>query len=271
MQRIQLGCRRIATLACAVLLCMLRNAEADGTGWFSQSQVEPGRLGYAAKCQTCHGAQLQGTGAPGLKGRSFDLMWNGKTLDDLYSYVHKQMPLGSPDSLAPQAYADIVAFILAQNGLPAGQDKLTPATPMNRVLALSGNGVDSQSGATAAPVKLGELTSPVKQPSTSGPGQSELDNADTDTQGWLMYNKGYLGGRYSTLKQINTGNARKLRPVCMYQLGEIGTFQAGPVVYDGVLYATTHLGTYAIDAYSCKKLWSHQHLAQGAEMNAFGV
>jgi alcohol dehydrogenase (cytochrome c) len=39
-------------------------------------------------------------------------------------------------------------------------------------------------------------------------------------------------------------------------------------MYDNVLYATTHMGTYAIDATSCKKLWSHQHLAQGAEMNA---
>ena len=61
---------------------------------------------------------------------------------------------------------------------------------------------------------------------------------------------------------------RKLRPVCMFQLGELGTFSTGPVVYDGMLYATTHLGTYAIDATTCKKLWSHQHVAQGPEMNA---
>ena len=262
------GSRCIAVVVCAFLICILRNAAADGTGWFSQSQVEPGRLEYAANCQTCHGAQLQGTGAPSLKGRSFYLLWNGKTLDDLYTYVHKQMPLGSPASLPSQEYADIVAFILAQNGLPAGPDKLTPTTPMNRVLVLSETGTDAQPVAATAPVKLGALTGPVKQPTTSGPGQSELDKADTDTHSWLMYNKGYLGGRYSTLKRINTGNAQKLRPVCMYQLGEIGTFQAGPVVYNGVLYATTHLGTYAIDAYSCKKLWSHQHLAQGAEMNA---
>ena len=83
-----------------------------------------------------------------------------------------------------------------------------------------------------------------------------------------MYNKGYRGERYSLLQQINVGNASKLRPVCMFQLGEVGTFSTGPVVYDGVLYATTHLGTYAIDATSCRKLWSHQHVAEGPEMNA---
>jgi PQQ-dependent dehydrogenase (methanol/ethanol family) len=40
------------------------------------------------------------------------------------------------------------------------------------------------------------------------------------------------------------------------------------VVYDGILYATTHLGTYAIDAATCRKRWTHQHVAQGPEMNA---
>ncbi len=83
-----------------------------------------------------------------------------------------------------------------------------------------------------------------------------------------MYNKGYRGARYSLLDKINTGNAAKLRPVCIFQLGELGTFSTGPVVYDGILYATTHLGTYAIDATTCSKLWSHQHVAQGPEMNA---
>jgi outer membrane protein assembly factor BamB len=34
------------------------------------------------------------------------------------------------------------------------------------------------------------------------------------------------------------------------------------------LYATTHLGTYAIDAATCRRLWSHHHIAQGPEMNA---
>jgi PQQ-dependent dehydrogenase (methanol/ethanol family) len=83
-----------------------------------------------------------------------------------------------------------------------------------------------------------------------------------------MYNKGYRAERYSRLSHLNAGNAGQLRPVCIAQLGELGTFQAGPVVYDGVLYATTHLGTYAIDATSCRRLWSQQHIARGPEMNA---
>ena len=268
MPRIELRSPLAATGVCVFAFSASSSAFADGTGWFSSTQVESGRLEFAAKCQTCHGAQLQGTGAPPLKGRSFSLQWNGKTLSAFYSYVHKEMPLGNPESLKRQEYADIVAFILSQNGLPAGDEKLTPTSPMNRVLTLEGSVSASQAGAPAAPVKLGELTGPVKQPTTSGPTQAQLDAADADTQSWLMYNKGYRGERYARLSQVDKRNANRLRPVCMFQLGELGTFQTGPVVYDDVLYATTHLGTYAIDAATCTKLWSHQHLAQGAEMNA---
>jgi alcohol dehydrogenase (cytochrome c) len=242
-------------------------AVADGTGWYSADQAQRGRLDYGTQCATCHGGQLQGTGAPALKGRSFSLQWNRKTLSDLYTYVHQEMPLGTPDSLGPQKYADIVAFILSENGLPAGAEDLTPATPMNRVLVLTGmaRAVASTPSATA---KLGELTGALKQPTTSGPDQAELDNAGSDTRNWLMYNKSYQSDRYSTLKRIHTGNAGRVSPVCMFQLGELGTFHTGPVIYQGILYATTHVSTFAIDAYTCKKLWGHEHILQGAEMNA---
>ena len=39
-------------------------------------------------------------------------------------------------------------------------------------------------------------------------------------------------------------------------------------MYEGILYVTTHLGTHAIDATTCKKIWTHSHVAQGPEMNA---
>ena len=48
----------------------------------------------------------------------FVQLWNGKTLKDLYDYVHDRMPLGQPGSLSAEECADIVAYILAQSGLP---------------------------------------------------------------------------------------------------------------------------------------------------------
>jgi PQQ-dependent dehydrogenase (methanol/ethanol family) len=245
-------------------------ARADGTGWYTASQVAQGRWEYAQKCAVCHGAQLQGAGGPALKGKFFVERWEGKKLSDLYEFVHGDMPLGLGASLPSQEYADIVAFLLAQNGLPAGTDMYTPRSPMDRVLELSAAQAAGGTVASATPgeIKIGALYGKLAQPSTATPTQAELDQADTATDSWLMYNKGYRGERYSNLDQINTTNAGNLKPVCMFQLGELGTFSTGPVMYEGILYVTTHLGTYALDATTCRKLWVHQHVAQGPEMNA---
>ena len=252
------------------LFVVAPSAFADGTPFFSAAQVNQGRWEFSQKCAVCHGAQLQGGGAPALKGRQFSAQWNGKSLKEFYNYIHSNMPLGQGGDLSSQEYADIVSYILAQSGQPAGSEKLTPTSPMDRALDLAAATTtgSAASGPTVGLMKIGELYGKLAQPSSSRPTQAELDRADSSTTDWLMYNKGYRGERYSTLKRINAGNAGKLHPVCMFQLGELGTFSTGPVVYDGILYATTHLGTYAIDATTCKKRWTHQHVAQGPEMNA---
>lgn len=262
--------RRCAAALTVVMVCLAAcGARADGTGWFTTAQLGQGRFAYSQKCAVCHGAQLQGGGAPALKGQVFNDQWDGKTLGDFYNYVHQNMPLGQGGNLSSQENADIVAYILAQNGLPAGEQKLTEKSPsMERVLTLAAAAANAPAGAPPAEVRIGELYGTLAQPGTHAPTQAELDAADSAKTNWLMYNKGYRGERYSLLDRINAANAGSLRPVCMFQLGELGTFSTGPVVYEGVLYATTHLGTYAIDAATCRKLWSHQHVAQGPEMNA---
>jgi alcohol dehydrogenase (cytochrome c) len=261
---------RVAAFGAGLLLLAAHEALADGTGFFTAAQLSAGRWQYSQQCSVCHGAQLQGGGAPALKGSEFGAQWNGRTLKDFFDLVHSTMPLGQAGKLDGQEYADIVSYILAQSGLPAGNEKLTPDSPMDRVLELSAVAPAGNAAASANPdeVKIGALYVKLAQPSTNRPTQAELDAADASTTDWLMYNKGYRGERYSRLKQINAGNAGALKPVCMFQLGELGTFSTGPVVYDGIVYATTHLGTYAIDAVTCKKIWSHQHVAQGPEMNA---
>jgi alcohol dehydrogenase (cytochrome c) len=264
--------RPLCTKAFVIILGLAASAFAlaDGSGWYTPEQVAQGRWEYSQKCGVCHGQQLQGTGAPALKGKIFNDQWNGKKLSDFYGYVHANMPLGLGASLPSQEYADIVAFLLAQSGLPAGTDKFTPYSPMDRVLELNSAAAAGGTVAAAAPgeIEIGKLYGKLVQPTTTRPTQAELDAADTSSDNWLMYNKGYRGERYSTLAQIEKKNAGSLRPVCMYQLSEIGTFSTGPVMYDGILYATTHLGTHAIDATTCKKIWTHSHVAQGPEMNA---
>jgi len=245
-------------------------ARGDGTGWFTADQVSAGRWAYEQRCATCHGVNLEGAGAPALVGTTFNAQWNGKTLQQFYSYVHSQMPLGAVGSLKGQDYVNVVTYILSRSGLPAGTQKLTIRSPMSRVMELSDAQTAAAPGSSdpTAPVSVGALIGSVTRPTTSRPTQAELDAADTATDTWLMYNKGYRGERYSSLARVNTSTAKNLRVACMFQLGELGTFSSGPVVYDGFLYATTHLGTYAIDATTCDKKWSHHHIAVGPEMNA---
>ena len=109
-------------------------ARADGTGYFTADQVTAGRLAYASDCATCHGASLQGGGAPSLSGRGFALEWSGKTLQDLYGFVHKEMPLGRAGTLRDQTYADIVSYVLSENGIAPGDSKLTPKTDRKSVV-----------------------------------------------------------------------------------------------------------------------------------------
>ena len=86
-----------------------------------------------------------------------------------------------------------------------------------------------------------------------------MDNADTDPANWLTDNKGYLGYRFSALSSINADNAHKLKQICSFPLGLKGSFQNGPIVYDGALYTTTAFTTAAIDAATCKKRWQYDY------------
>src|SRR5215470_11418145 len=170
-------------------------ARADGTGWYAPPQVAQGRWEYSQKCGVCHGQQLEGAGAPALKGKVFNERWNGKKLSEFYEFVHTDMPLGLGASLPSQEYADIIAYLLAQSGLPAGTERFTPYSPMDRVLELSAAAASGGTVAAAVPgkVTIGALYGKRSQPSTSAPSQKELDAADGATGNWLMYNKGYRG------------------------------------------------------------------------------
>ena len=142
------ACAGIFSL-CALLVA--QTASADGTAFFSSAQVSQGRWEYSQKCAVCHGAQLQGGGAPALKGKEFIAQWNGKLLKNFYNYVHTNMPLGQGGELNSQEYADIVAYVLAQNGLPAGNEKLTPKSAMDRALDLSAAAMSGSASASAPP------------------------------------------------------------------------------------------------------------------------
>jgi len=122
----------VATFAVAVLaIGWPLVAAADATPRplpIEAEQIAVGASAYAASCAACHGAELEGMAHfPELRGAVFRARWSDNTLGELYTYVHDQMPLGAGGSLSDEAYAAIVAFMLARNGVEAGDIAFDPA------------------------------------------------------------------------------------------------------------------------------------------------
>lgn len=130
--------RPLAALAAATVLVALAftTASADDAVAVGVDQVARGAAAYAANCSFCHGAELQGGGFPPLSGPAFTARWNERPVSDLHDYVRTQMPLGAGGTLAPEVYVDLVALILATNGVEPGDaeftgaDEAVLATPM---------------------------------------------------------------------------------------------------------------------------------------------
>src|SRR5688572_14265321 len=78
-----------------------------------------------------------------------------------------------------------------------------------------------------------------------------------DYTGWAAYGGGPEQIRYSSLKQINTGNVGQLTVAWTYDSGESGGLQTQPIVAGGVLYAYTPTHkTFAVRAGTGEHLWT---------------
>lgn len=89
------------------------------SGVYSAAQAERGRMQYAVNCRSCHTAASH-------TGVTFAKWWKDRTLGDLYAFMSTQMPKNDPGSLAPEQYADVVAYLLKMNAMPAGSADLLP-------------------------------------------------------------------------------------------------------------------------------------------------
>jgi S-disulfanyl-L-cysteine oxidoreductase SoxD len=127
----------LAVGACSLILAATAPSHgADGAmsvwqGVYTKAQAERGRANYFAACASCHGAQLQGdTDAPDLAGNAFLRRWTDRSVGALFSFTESQMPVGRPRSLGAAGYADVIAHILATNGIPDGQQELPAGGPV---------------------------------------------------------------------------------------------------------------------------------------------
>jgi mono/diheme cytochrome c family protein len=111
-----------AWLAAVLAAQELATTVADGV--YTEEQANRGAAAYEVACSGCHRADLSGNSGPALKEQRFARIYAGKDLKTLYSKIADTMPRNMPGSLTEEAYLDIVAHVLKENGFKAGASEL---------------------------------------------------------------------------------------------------------------------------------------------------
>src|SRR4026207_476887 len=116
---------------------------------------------------------------------------------------------------------------------------------------------------------------------TAGPQVTSQDLLDglKDPTRWLTYSGNYSGHRHSPLTQITPENVGRLSAQWTFQTGALGSFQATPIVIDGIMYVSGfNNNVWAIDARSGRQIWRYRrdipdqmYLCCGAVNRGFAV
>lgn len=116
--------RLFLTACAAAMICFAGevSAQQNGTpstkdGVYTRDQAERGQQVFITLCKSCHTPESHTTPA-------FVSKWEGKPLSELFRYIRDEMPKNEPGSLATEEYADVLAYILRLNRMPAGADEL---------------------------------------------------------------------------------------------------------------------------------------------------
>jgi mono/diheme cytochrome c family protein len=100
-------------------------------GIYSTAQANRGRDQFRSTCAECHTT-------PEFADNAFKLKWSRRTVGDLYSFIHQNMPDNAPGILTPQQAADLTAYILQLNEIPAGSAQLPADDARLQGISLAG-------------------------------------------------------------------------------------------------------------------------------------
>ena len=93
---------------------------------YSAPQAARGEQTYMNSCVSCHPPAT-------YKGAVF-MNWQGRSMGELLDFLMEKMPKNDPGSLSPKEYAQVMAFLLKLNGMPAGRVELpTDMGALNKI------------------------------------------------------------------------------------------------------------------------------------------
>ncbi len=235
-----------------------------GSGGYTSAQASSGAAVYSQFCAKCHGLNLQGESGPPLTGQLFHQAYGAGTAAPLYDFISRQMPADKPGSLPEQQNLDVTSYVLARNGLPAGNSALQVRTlPQVDLSAIPASTSTSASNTD----EIVRPTPPVRNVYSGLPAGANVNitddmmrNADFDRDNWLLHGRTYDNQRYSPLDQITAENVKALSPVALVQTGMTASFETTPVVANGVMYITTpvvnrKMMIMAVNAATGERIW----------------
>lgn len=130
--------RLLAIAACAVVLSTAgvlrasdRGQRTSNDGVYTRAQADGAKAQYEKLCAECHAftvAAKRKTEDLPLGDEPFFKNWEGKPLSELVSLIVFTMPNDGRAAVDEPDALNLVAYILQQNGFPAGAAALTTET-----------------------------------------------------------------------------------------------------------------------------------------------
>ena len=115
----------IAAAAASWLSLKAQGSEAIWAGVYTAAQAERGRTVIQNHCSECHHEDLSGGEGPALIGSAFMAKWETHSVERLFHKIRDTMPSRGSTEVSEAQKLDTVAYILQQNGFPAGNTELT--------------------------------------------------------------------------------------------------------------------------------------------------
>lgn len=223
---------------------------------YTAAQADQGQAAYVEQCASCHGANLDdGAYGPPLKGNDFRQKWGARSAEPLFSYTSTKMPPATPGSLGDQRYAQLLAFMLKENGAPVGARELPADSTALSAMgapgwpAAGGGGLAPRAAVPPYPTRPSPLDA--FRPVTDAMLTKVADGE------WLTWRRTYDAYGHSPLKAINRTNVHELRPAWTWSLPN-GPNQSTPIVHDGVLFIHSFGDkVQALDATTGDLLWQY--------------
>jgi len=93
-------------------------------GVYTEAQAKAGQAVFESSCKTCHDMKFYENT---LKS------WNSQPLVYLWETIMGTMPADNPGSMMFEEYTDVLAYILSENGFPAGDAPLDHNSGMESI------------------------------------------------------------------------------------------------------------------------------------------